>query len=575
MGDDEKKKSKGDLTRLEDLSQYEHTDSEIEGLESSLEDDALSIDQIEVEADKGSQELEDFSDVQASDDQDSPDLGDITEVTSSFNLKELMATGTFNMNATAEVSSIIETTSIPESDETGEFTPDLNSSAPSSTDNDISELLQLSDPDEEFSTENQDEEKEEVEKEDVGNELEFSQSSHEELDSSLQNQNFELPEISTEQENNDLELPEELEEEIDLPIQQEEQQKAPPADIVRNEVKEKLLEIEEEMPPSEPDEFETVVIPPPSETEIKKIHADAEKLKKQTDSPNLASVSHKIPVYEDEPFAPPQLPTPPNDIFGSNKKVIEKITSEPKEDFKEVKSFVENFSYDENLSYSPQFSLLVSGIEDEDSHTVFEVLEEFELVDQSNASVFQKAIDQGQVLISRLGEYKAICMAQKFRRFPFHVHFGLAQEVHPRPYRKAHQDMTSARNIMQNTSESFSFEKDFTYENVIVTTLSQLDGYSVKKYLGIITESYTALKGQLEVGSNEMDSHSKGEGLGEEKVNIIYQNLVNALKRKTYKMGGNAVLGLSYQMTPLLQTSTEDEEVRYKVLCSGNCVIVQ
>jgi uncharacterized protein YbjQ (UPF0145 family) len=54
----------------------------------------------------------------------------------------------------------------------------------------------------------------------------------------------------------------------------------------------------------------------------------------------------------------------------------------------------------------------------------------------------------------------------------------------------------------------------------------------------------------------------------------IYNGLANKLRIHAAKQKANAIVGINYQLTPLMSESEEQSKQRYKVTCSGSLVIV-
>jgi uncharacterized protein YbjQ (UPF0145 family) len=117
----------------------------------------------------------------------------------------------------------------------------------------------------------------------------------------------------------------------------------------------------------------------------------------------------------------------------------------------------------------------------------------------------------------------------------------------------------SRRNLGQNQHHKFEFKADTAEaRNIILSTLPQLDGHQVEKYLGVATE-HSFLDSSVVENENSNIIHQS------------YDELAQKLKGHALHHRANAVLGINYQLTPMPSDHSMGH-YRYKLTCTGNLV---
>ncbi len=304
-------------------------------------------------------------------------------------------------------------------------------------------------------------------------------------------------------------------------------------------------------------------------------------------------------IQEDFVSEPDPLPEVSTDPTPSSPVVTPPSANKVRENFSDLNEFGNSISYGQvTAGGNPPFSLILRKIKYlEDSERIIEILREHGLCDESNESDYQQGLNNGSMLISQLNEYSAIYLAHKFRRFDLEILVGLADEIHPsKNYDMDYKGLVRKENLRQNKSETFSLEDQIVeVESILLATTPTLENYRIDRYLGLVSthimieeEEFQKLQ-ETDSLNNQVDADELlkeiDDELREEKSHTaivevgleeIYQNLAEALKVKAYKLRGNAVVGINYQITPLINQKSGDQSpsIRYKISCTGNAVWV-
>lgn len=233
----------------------------------------------------------------------------------------------------------------------------------------------------------------------------------------------------------------------------------------------------------------------------------------------------------------------------------------PKEDFSETRQFAEKALLDDSPSEcNPAYSVIARNIRFlEDSEEILSLLKEVgfphDMMDQ-----FKKQIARGTLLIPRISEFTAIYVCHRLRRFRLELTMGLSDMIHaPKKPTEHDKGLVSRKSIGQNQHHQFEF-KASTEEakNIILSTLAQLDGHAIERYLGVASE-HTFLAS--EVVENETA----------EAIHKSYDELAQKLKGHALHHRANAVVGINYQLTPMPAEGALGQ-YRYKLTCTGNLV---
>lgn len=266
----------------------------------------------------------------------------------------------------------------------------------------------------------------------------------------------------------------------------------------------------------------------------------------------------------------------------------------PKENFEEVKQFAKNISYGVVAAGgNPPYSLIIKNIRfKEDAEDILIILREHGLVNDGNEETMKQGLDNGSVLISQISEYSAIYLAHRMRRFDVELLVGLSEELHPsKTYDKTNVGLVTKKTLRKNRKDTLDLsDKPVSLESILMATTPALENYVVKKYISIATEHRVVDESELEVLQHakreteekaerqEFNYFDKNEdelladislGLDE-----VYQELAAGLKSQCLKNSGNAVIGINFQLTPLVVRTGDQSSVKYKITATGNIVWV-
>ena len=295
-------------------------------------------------------------------------------------------------------------------------------------------------------------------------------------------------------------------------------------------------------------------------------------------------------------IAPPSAPTPPPASFspgGSG------TPSSPPENFSDVKEFAGRMSYGVATGGgNPPFSIILKNIKySEDGDDILRILKEHGLSDDSNEEDYKKGIDSGSVIISQVSEFTAIILSHKFRRFDLDILVGFSEEIHPsNSYDNVERGLVKKSNLTQNKRENVELENSkIDVNSILVTTTQNLENFQIHRYIGIVTDHHLISEDDLQtLHKNELKDPSPKSKTGnrtsldlrneldetfEYSLGLvgIYKGLCEKLKIQAHKLKSNAVVGVSFQLTPLLKSPTNENEVQkltYKITCTGNAVFV-
>lgn len=233
------------------------------------------------------------------------------------------------------------------------------------------------------------------------------------------------------------------------------------------------------------------------------------------------------------------------------------------ETFEDLKKFAEHTSpTGMGVEGNPSFSVLLKDIKYiEDVQDILSLLKELELLTDSEETVKQRLL-RGHLLVPRISEFAAIFLAHKLRRFDIDIQVGLSDEIHPPKHQeKSETGIVSKSNLYQNQSHQFQFDNSkLELSQIIISTSSNLVGHQVLKYVGVASEHKILDSVIVEnEASDEIPTH--------------YSELANKLKAHAVKANANAIIGLSYQLTPI-PSEYGSGQSKYRLSCTGNLVWV-
>ncbi len=268
------------------------------------------------------------------------------------------------------------------------------------------------------------------------------------------------------------------------------------------------------------------------------------------------------------------------------------------EKFDDVKTFAQNFSYGKASvgGGNPPYSIIVRHIKyTEEAQDILELLKEFGVITPQNEKDMERALELGSLLIPQISEFTAIVLAHKLRRFDLDLEVGLSDEVHPSKSGETNpRGLLKKDNLKQNRKESLKLsEIDTSIKEILVSTSSTLPGFNVESYIGVQTTFAIVEESELErlqyvqkVGRSQSEIINyeglENSELSSEKAFKDYQNsfahlyddLASQLKQKAFAQNANALLGLSFQLSPLQFERSHTRVSAYQITCSATLAVV-
>lgn len=297
---------------------------------------------------------------------------------------------------------------------------------------------------------------------------------------------------------------------------------------------------------------------------------------------------------------------------------IEKTHSTSPEEFEDIKDFAKNMRH-QNFSSegNPPFSIILKKIKFvEDAEDIADILIKFKvgLVDQRQELI--QTLSKGVYLIPRLSEYAAITLCHQLRMFDLEILMGLTEEINPpKSYESADRGSTSKRTLLANKKHNFNLKDQPLYAEILTTTLPQLSGYQIAEYRGIASESRiidteiltlssaTNLESEIleELDENERENlkllqlKRRNQKASESKFGFNYQDFYGRNSKDSQKIGlehiyaelitnmktnaktakANAIVGISFSISPISLEEYLNQGPRYQVLCTGNMVWIE
>lgn len=272
-----------------------------------------------------------------------------------------------------------------------------------------------------------------------------------------------------------------------------------------------------------------------------------------TEETPLPSEGTTPPEMTAETTAPeePKPEEPPSEAPEPDEAIPEKPKKPEK--FEEVREFGKNISTTTAaIPGNPPFSIVIKNIKfSEDADDILTSLKEYGIATPANENIFKTGLASGSILITQLSESTAILLVHKFRQYDLEIEMGLSEEI--RPYKTREQKgLVSRGNLTQNKTESVDLKiSPELSKNIPISTTPTLENFIINRYIGIISE-HTFIPG------TEIENTS-----WEDK----YSFLADQLKNKAIKLRGNAIVGVSFQLTPI-------DPSQFKLTCTGSVVWV-
>ncbi|MEA9358087.1 hypothetical protein SHI21_17775 [Bacteriovorax sp. PP10] len=274
----------------------------------------------------------------------------------------------------------------------------------------------------------------------------------------------------------------------------------------------------------------------------------------------------------------------------------EPIYTNTSEKFEDVKSFAQNFSYGKVSlgGGNPPYTIIARNIKyQDDAENILDILREFGIINDQNEKDTQKAMEFGALIIPQISEYTAIIIAHKLRRFDLDLQVGLSDEVHPSKSGEGNpRGLLKKDSLKQNRSESLKLtDLNTSIKDIIISTTAAIPGYFVESYIGVQTTFAVVEEAELEKlqyveksqrEHSELFDFNNNSEISTEKVfqdyhnsfALLYEDLTAQLKQKAFAQHANALLGLTFQLSPLQFERSHARVNAYQITCSATLAIV-
>lgn len=294
-----------------------------------------------------------------------------------------------------------------------------------------------------------------------------------------------------------------------------------------------------------------------------------------TDEPEIEAQAE-----EDAP-PEPELEVEPEPEPEPEPKAVQAPPRAAPEKFEDIRQFGESIVYGKiTAGGNPPYSVMIQNIKfQEDAEDIAILLREIGLLNNDNEQAYTEALKNGALLVSQLGEYAAIYLAHKLRRFDLELRLGLSEEIHPsKNYEGSEKGLVRKDNLRQNKQETLSLQlAPQRLENILVMTANTPEGYRVHRYLGIVTShrfiqesDLIANEGEEPILFDDLEVKELAEHhFSKPTPHELYQSLALELRQEAMKLKANAVIGITFSLTPLIEKDPEHQQ-RYKVTCTGN-----
>ncbi len=367
-----------------------------------------------------------------------------------------------------------------------------------------------------------------------------------------------------------------------------------------------------------------------SEDEVEDISLDEEfndDSNEAFDPPPLDTLASEEPPIEESIEEPSQEMATAQEVDSIESPKTESAQKTPipqyadKEEFKSPENFNELQKFAKNISYgnmghegNPPFSIILKDIKfKEDIEEIVEILREFNIIDDESERAASESLLRGNMLIPRLGEYSAIHLCHKLRKFDVTILMGLTEEVHPpKSYESDDSGIVSKYTVYNTRSHHYVYDQDdIQLADIMTSTTPTLEGYHIREYITVSSEyiildsktiaSANTLEGELKeaIPDYQREKLDRSEVLSANKqaanssvikdffpsndaevtddnnsanLNDVYKSLLEKLKLKALKNKGNAIIGVNYNVTPILKDQIYYTETQYQITCSGSIV---
>lgn len=277
------------------------------------------------------------------------------------------------------------------------------------------------------------------------------------------------------------------------------------------------------------------------------------------------------------------------------------INDNVKETFQDIKEFASNISYgDVAMGGNPPFSIILKDITyREDVDDILQILREHGLLKENSEEAYRKSLERGTLLISHIGEYSAIYLCHKLRRFQVDILMGLADDIHPPKNPELNnRGLANKKGLRLNQTDHLVYDSvKMDVANILATTTSLIESHEISRYVDTISEhiilNEDIFEADLNFEEKMLNRELKDSLLSatlkkirqvkdltrEQDIDVktpkltikeVYDQLLMKLKIQAVKLKGNAIIGIQYQTSPLLGDHSNSK--KYKISCTGTVV---
>lgn len=245
------------------------------------------------------------------------------------------------------------------------------------------------------------------------------------------------------------------------------------------------------------------------------------------------------------------------------------------ESFKELQQFSKSMSYGNMAKEgTPPFSIILKDIKyEEDLEDILILLKEFKIIAPEDEEQARKSLTRGNMLIPRLGEFAAITLCHKLRRYDLNILMGLTEEIHPaKSYESDDRGLTTKNNIYNNKKHNWKFENiSFSLEDILTSTTQSLENHDILEYISVETETLLIDQHQFSAMENAQTELNSSE-IKQLELKDIYHSLLQKLKLQALDKKANGIIGISFQVLPVTIENGLRIESKYQITCSGSLV---
>lgn len=239
----------------------------------------------------------------------------------------------------------------------------------------------------------------------------------------------------------------------------------------------------------------------------------------------------------------------------------------------ELRQFGENYTYNSvKSSGNPAYSILVTEIPSQHHEDIIMHLREFQITGDDD--LYRQSLEENMVLISHIGEFAAISLANKFSRYGAKVKLAPSEILHESPHYENESQLThSASSINSSIEDDVEIDSSFKAGNIIITTTSFLQGHKIHKYLGLVQDFVVLSTSELHdlINAKESSEREIKDVIDQEFFNknlLIHEfhdKLQRSLEHQARAKKGNAIVGLQYSYTNPSRNT-------YEITCTGTVV---